>query len=145
MLKDDIAAMSRAGQIKTESFVYNALFPVLPGPGQLAVNVNITNDSDFAICATNLISYSAVGVIVVLPDYYIQLLDTSSGRILLDQPSHVGNITGTGQLPYFWPEPYLLKGGGTLTVTLINPTALAALVNVSFIGYKVFYLSDFRR
>lgn len=145
MLKDDISAMSRAKQITCEAYTYNAVFNPLPAAGQLIVNVQITNDSDFVILATNLVSYSAVGVLVVAPDYTIQLLDTSSGRQLQDVPTHVSNVTGTGQLPYIWPEPYLLKGGGTLAVTLINPTALAALASVSFIGYKVFYMQNYKR
>jgi hypothetical protein len=57
----------------------------------------------------------------------------------------VNNNTGTGVWPFIWPEPYILKGGGTLAVTLINATAIAAVAHVSFVGYKIFHLRDYHR
>jgi hypothetical protein len=147
MLKDDIQALSRSKQIKCESYCYTATFnTLLAGPAvQTNVNVNISNDSDFVILATCMVAYTAPSVLLVAPDYVMLLLDTSSGRLLMDIPVHVSNVTGTGQWPYVWPEPYLLKGGGTLSCLLINNTAVAAVVTVTFIGYKVFYLQDYRR
>jgi len=145
MLKDDIAAMSRAKKVKCESFVYSAVFNPLPAAGQLVITIPISNDADFIILATTLVSYSAVGILVVGPDYTIQYLDTSSGRTLMDVPAHVANVTGTGPWPYVWPEPYMLKGGSNFSVTLINPTAVAARVDVAFIGYKMFYLEAYAR
>lgn len=145
MLKDDIQAMSRANQIKCESYHYSAAFNTLPVSGQLTVNINISNDSDFVVLATTLVSYSAASVLVVAPDYQLIMLDTSSGRVLMDGPTHVSNITGTGPWPFVWPEPYLFKGGGTIALTLINNTVTAALVSITLIGYKVFYLKGFNR
>lgn len=150
MLKDEIGAMSRAKQIKCESYFYSAQFagatalPAVIG-GQVTVNINITNDSDFLILETTLVSYTAAGVLLVAPDYMMALLDTSSGRQLQDIPAHVNNVTGTGVWPFIWPEPYVLKGGGTLAVTLINNTAVAAAAYVTFIGYKVFHLRGYNR
>jgi hypothetical protein len=144
MLKDDIAAQSKAGQIKCESYSYTAQFALL-GTAQLTVNINISNDSDFVVLATALVSYSAVGVIVAAPDYLLTYLDTSSGRLLMDQPTHVANITGSGAWPFVWPEPYLFKGGGTIACNLINNTAVAATVNLTLIGYKVFYGQGYTR
>ena len=147
MLKDDIQAQSRNGQIKVESYMYTAVYNTLAaGPAvQTNININISNDSDFVILASTLVSYTAGGVLLVAPDYSLLLLDTSSGRLLMDQPTHVGNITGTGQWPFVYPEPYLLKGGGTLSCLMINNTAVAALVNLTFIGYKVFYGQKYSR
>ena len=147
MLKDDIQAMSRAKTIKCESYSYSAIYNTLAaGPAvQTNINVNISNDSDFVILATTLIAYTAAGILLVAPDYNLLLLDTSSGRLIMDVPTHVSNITGSGQWPYVWPEPYLLKGGGTLSCVMINNTAVAALVNLTFIGYKVFYQNGYAR
>jgi hypothetical protein len=73
------------------------------------------------------------------------LRDTGSGRDLQDNAIHVQNITGNGQLPYCLPEPKLFKGASNIGITLINNTAVAAKVDVAFIGRKIFYLAQFNR
>lgn len=145
-IKDKIAADERAGKVKTEAFIYSAVFNPLPAAGGLAAQINLQNDSDFLILATCLTVYSAPGVLVIDPDLTLAILDSGTGRQQQDAPIHVNNCTGTAQWPYIWPEPKIAKGGGTLTLTLFNNTAVATLVcSLAFHGYKIFYLQSVNR
>lgn len=144
-LRDQLLAASRARQIELDYFVYTASWVNLLAAITATVNVPLTADSDFVWDAFNLCAYSAVGVLVVNPDYLLQVFDTGSGRNLQDNPVHVNNVSGNGQLPYILPEPKLFKGNATIQVTLQNLTAVAARVDVALIGRKVFYVAGFSR
>lgn len=144
-LNRQLDAAQVARRIELDLFFYNAIFNPLGAGATANVGVPITNDSDFILDALNLVSYSAVGILVPNPDYQIAIADTGSGRNLQDQPVHVANITGTGQLSFILPEPKLFKGSATILVTLVNNTAVAAKVDVTLIGRKIFYLGNFTR
>lgn len=145
-IRDKIAADERARRIRCEAFIYTAIFNPLPATGALQQQINIQNDSDFLILATTLTVYSAVGIFVVNPDFTLTILDSSTGRQQQDAPVHVANCTGTAQWPYIWPEPKICKGGGTLTLTMFNNTAVATNVaSLAFHGYKIFYLAPLDR
>lgn len=147
MLLDDLLQAARAGKVELDPFTYSAQFPIATfvGGATIPVNISINADSDFVLRYSNLASFSAAGTPVVTPDYTITLFDTGSGRNLQDQALHVSTVTGSGILPYIWPEPKLIKANSTLVVTLTNLTAVAALTYVSLIGFKVFYLSSYNR
>lgn len=136
-----------ARRIELDLFTYSAIFPIATFVGGATVTIltPITADSDFVLDALNLAAYSAAGVLVVNPDYQLALRDTGSGRDLQDAPIHAGNITGTGILTYYLPEPKLFKGASNIGITLVNNTAVAAKVDVAFIGRKIFYLAGFNR
>jgi hypothetical protein len=147
MLLDDLLQASRAGKIELDPFTYSAQFPITTfiGGATVPINISINADSDFVIRYTNLAAWSAAGVPVVTPDYTLIFFDTGSGRNLQDQAIHVATVTGTGQLPFIWPEPKLIKGNSTLVVTLTNLTAIPALAYVTLSGFKVFYLANYNR
>lgn len=139
MLLDDISMARRIKQIDTDHFVHTATWNPLGAGATTPVQVQFQNDSDFIICKQMITAYSAVGVLVLLPDYLVTILLTGTGRQYQDAPQHVGNAFGTAQLPYILPEPKLVPGGSQMTVTLQNLTAVAARVDISFSGMKVFY------
>jgi hypothetical protein len=139
----DIAQGSR--RIELDMYTYSTVFNTLGAAATVTQQIAITADSDFVLDALCLVSYSAAGVLIPNPDYTVALVDTGSGRALQDQNIHVNNITGTGQLPYWLPEPKLFKGSASIGVTLTNNTPVAAVVSIAFIGRKVFYLQGFNR
>jgi hypothetical protein len=144
---DDLIASSRAGEIELDPFFYEAIFPIglfIPG-ANVPINIPIDNDADFVIRYGNMAAYSAPGTPVVNPDYAVVMTDSSSGRNLQNQPIHTNTIFGTAQLPFIWPEPKILKGGGNFTVTLINNDVAAALVSVVLCGFKVFKVRRYER
>lgn len=146
-LNIQITEAQRARHIELDLFTYNAIFPIAAfvGAATITIQIPITSDSDFVLDCLNLVSYTAVGVLNPNPDYQIFLVDSGSGRNLMDVPVHVNNYSGTGQLPFYLPEPKLFKGAATIGVTLVNNTAVAAKVDVSFIGRKIFYIGQFNR
>lgn len=148
MILDDLRELERSKRVLLQYFTYSTQFPAatfLAG-ATITNNVSIQNDSDFLWRYTMLTSYSAAGVFVPAPDMLISFSDTGSGRNLQDIPNHVGNVTGTAQLPYVLPEPFLITAGSILNVTLTNNAAgPAALVSVSLGGFKVFHLQGYQR
>lgn len=148
MILDELRDLERAKKVNLVYFNYSAVFPIatfLAGV-TLPVNVPINNDSDFLWRFSTLAAFSAPGVIIPVPDMLVSYSDSGSGRNLQDQPQHVLNVCGTAQLPFVLPEPYLITAGSTLGVALTN-NALgpAALVNMTFSGFKVQYLNGYSR
>jgi hypothetical protein len=145
MLLDKISRCYNLGQCEPDFFTYDAFFNPLGGAGNITVNVAIQADSDFVLRGLTLVAYSAVGVLVANPDYLISIFDSGSGRQLMNQPVHIGNLTGTAQLPFILPEPRLIAAASVIQINLINNTAIAAVVHVSMIGFKLFYKAGFSR
>jgi hypothetical protein len=145
MLLDKISRAYNLNQCDPDFFTYDAFWNPLGANANVTVNVPVQADSDFVLRALALESYSAVGVLVVAPDYLITIFDSGSGRALMNQPVHVGNITGSAQLPFILPEAKLIAAASIIQVTLLNNTAVAAVVHVDLIGFKLFYKPGFSR
>jgi len=140
MLLNQILAMARAGQIETEGFFLPFAWNTLLANATTQVIQTVQSDADFVIMQSSLCAYQAAGIIVPNPDILMTILDTGTGRQLQSGPFHVNTATGTGGLPFKWPEPKLCKAGGTIQVTLQNLTAVAMRVDLTFHGFKVFYV-----
>lgn len=146
MILDDITIASRAKRVEASFFTYGVLFNPLPAGGVLAVPTGIEADSDFILTKLALTAYSAAAVPVVNPDYLSVIQDSGSGRLFQNQPIHVATLYGTAQLPFILPEPQLIKASSVVTITLTNnDPAVAAVVNISLIGFKLFYSQGFTR
>lgn len=148
MILDKISQLyNLGGKCDLDFFVYVAHFPIgtFVGNATIIVNVPIQADSDFLLRALSLVSYTAPATPLASPDYMIQIFDTGSGRALSSATVHVGNMCGTAQLPFILPEPRLFSAGGVVQVTLVNNTAVASLVDVGLIGFKVFYKAGYNR
>jgi hypothetical protein len=80
----------------------------------------------------------------------VNFFDTGSGRTLQDNPQPIQNLGGglvagggaTGQAPFIWPEPWLIKAGGVVQIQITNLKTLAGdaviRLDMSLIGFKVF-------
>lgn len=145
MLLDEIHRASRAKQLVTRFFIQEASWNPLGAGATTPMNITTDSDSDFVLRAVSLCAYTAVGNFLPNPDYLVSFNDSGSGRNLQSAPIHVRNVTGDGMWPHYLVDPLLLKGGGTLTITLQNLTAVAARVEMSLHGFKLFYVSPFNR
>lgn len=150
-LLEDLYARQRARQIEILPFFYSADFPnsvVAAGTTPAPVSVNIQSDSHFVVryfCVTPYTSnpFSVFGALAAL---LINFFDTGSGRTLFDNLQPIQNVcggvaagVGNGSLPFILPEPWLIRAGGSLQVTLQNAgTFTFPRVNVSLPGFKVF-------
>lgn len=133
----------RAGKCFLDFFSYSSQWNTLGATTTTTNNVSISSDSDFVLQMINISSFSAAGTIVVNPDYRINLVDGGSGRQLFDAAQHVGNVCGSqrnsGAEPFSLPMAKLIRGGSVLSVTLQNMTGTSSLVDLSLVGFKVFY------
>ena len=139
------------GQVFCQAFTYSALFltgtgTALAANGTTIVPIQITADSDFISQELNLVSFTAADTPEVNPDYTLLMTINGSGRQLMDQAQSVNNLCGNffdNRVPNHLPFPYLIQANNTISVQLINRSVVAAnRVDVSMIGFKVYYLSN---
>lgn len=135
------------GLVWLDSFSVSAQFTLLASAVNQSQPVSIDADSDFVMQMLNLTAFSAANTIVANPDYLIQISD--GNRTLFDSAQHVGNVTGaqrdSGAMPFKMPMSKLYRGGAALAVTLTNNTTQAAVVNISLIGFKIYYNNQMTR
>ena len=98
----------------------------------------------------NITTYTAGLVVsVATAPLLINVQDTGSGRNLFDNPMPIQNVcggvaaaAGQGNLPFIWPEPWLIRAGGSAGITLNNLGAAAVVrADVSLIGFKIYPLN----
>lgn len=128
----------------TQAFDYNADFvgPNVLGAGAtVTVPIQIQADSDFLIMSAALTATDVATQAVLLGflPALVLLTDTGSGRQIMNQPVHVNNYFGTGQLVRVLDRPYFIRASSTLNVTLQNlDTVNARVVRIAFHGAKIF-------
>jgi hypothetical protein len=139
------------GLVMCQAFCYSALW--LTGTGTALgatatanVPTQITADSDFVVQRMNITAWSAAATIIPDPDYTLLLTLNGSGRQIMDQSQTIQNICGNfsqNKVPSDWPFPYLIQANNTINAALTNRSAVAAnRVDLSYIGFKVFYLQN---
>jgi hypothetical protein len=126
-------------------------YSVLINPTAVGANVGTTqiqNDSYFVVTSQYAEFWDAAtgNTTQLLPQAFagtVQILDTSSGGFLMDQPVPVASYFGTAQQPYVW----LYRGmtympGGQLQVTLNQRVVAAQRATFTFTGFKVYDMPD---
>jgi hypothetical protein len=148
-LLETIYNKERSGDVSIVPFFYSTSFAnsVLTAGGTITQVVGIQSDSHFVARYFNITAYAA-GLVVATATapLLIQLFDSASGRTLFDNPQPIQNVcggvaaaAGTGSLPFIFPEPWLVRSGGTIQVTITNLGASAVVrADVSLPGFKVF-------
>ncbi len=146
---EDLYNKQRARQVELLPFFYSTSFQnsVVAAGVTVTLPIGIQSDSHFVARYFTLTAYTAgLVVAVATPPLLIQFFDSASGRTLFDNPQPIQNVTGgvaaaagTGSLPFILPEPWLIRAGGNVQVTLVNLGAAAFnRVDVSLPGIKVF-------
>jgi len=148
-LLEDLYNKQRAKQVELLPFFYSTAFlsSVLTSGATIVQTIGIQSDSHFVARYFNITAY-ATGLVIATatPPLTIQLFDTGAGRTMFDQLQPVQNVcggvaaaAGTGALPFIIPEPWLIKAGATIQVTLNNiGAATIPQVNFTMAGFKVF-------
>lgn len=120
-------------------FGYTATFNPIVANTSLSVQTNINKDAAFIIVAAlATVTDAADTTFVTQWPGTVQIRDEGDGANLFDNPTHFSNVFGTAQAPAFWPIPYMLQPGSTLTTTLQNLEAVNRIVRVCYLGFKVF-------
>lgn len=131
---------------KKEFFTYNLRFNTIAAGGTQVQTANVQNDSDFvwvqgAVTVTNaaFTTFTAASSIPMLAT----LSDAASGMLMQDSATHISNLFGTVQLPFTLPFPKVFRKGGQISLQLQNQDgANAFVVNVSFHGFKVYFIPE---
>lgn len=150
-LLEDLYQLQRARKIELLPFFYSTSFTTLvAAPSTVTQAIPVNADSHFVARYVSITPFTgAIPTQVIAAasaPLLIQFLDTSSGRTIFDNAQPVSNVCGglmaspgNGSAPFVFPEPLLIKAGGSLQVTLTNLGATVfTRVDVSFPGFKVF-------
>ncbi len=151
-LLEDLYAKQRARQVELLPFHYSTSNTTLvAAPSSTSGSIGIQSDSHFVCRYVNLTAYTGAAntqvLAVVSPPLLIQFLDTGAGRTLFDNPQPIQNVCGGvsggansfGNLPFIFPEPWLIKAGGNVQVTLTNIGATVfTRIDTTLVGFKVF-------
>jgi hypothetical protein len=148
-LLEDLYQKQRERVVELLPFFYSTQFlNSAVGAGlTVSASINVNSDSHFVVRYFCLTAYSAgLVVAVATPPLLIQFQDTGSGRTVFDNPQPIQNVcggvaaaAGVGSLPFILPEPWLVRAGSTITVTIVNLGAAAFnRVDVSLPGFKAY-------
>lgn len=128
-------------------FTYNVVFNGTV-VGANVGTANVQNDSYF-VCTAQYADFwdNATGnTTQTLPQAYpgtVQVIDTSSGSFLMDQPVPISAYFGTAQQPYVWLyRAMVYMPGGQIQVTFTNRLAASQRAQFSFTGFKVYDMQD---
>lgn len=152
MLLEEVYRLEREKKASIIPGIYSFLWDlgVLTTGITLMRAVNIQSDSHFISRYVNITTYTAGPVVAAATDpLELQLTDAGSGRFLFDdfvpiQTVCGGNAAaaGNGSLPFIWPEPWLLRAGGTAQAQLKNiGAATVTRAKLVLIGMKVYPLN----
>ena len=131
-----------------QSFTYNVIFTNIGAGATQTQTTQIQNDSFFVIVAQmaeiwDQATGNTTNTSPALAPMTVRILDSSSGQFLMDQPTPLGNIFGTGLNPHVaLYRSKLFLPGGQLSVELTNGMAAAQRVRLSFEGFKVYRVPD---
>lgn len=152
-LLEDLYARQRARQIELVPFFYSTQFTttnLVAAGTSVQQNIGINSDSHFVVRYMNVTVYNSPNIVVLtqLAALTLNLFDTGSGRTLMDNPQSIQNICGGasgtlagpgGNQPFIFPEPWLIRAGGQVQVTIGNLGTLSfPRVDLSLVGFKVF-------
>ena len=133
--------------LEFQPFTNNIDFASLATGANIDGSFTSQNDSDFIILKTTYYCHTVqttapTNATRIIPWATVQLNDTGSGRNLMSSATMVSAVFGTGELPFIWQAPYLVKGNSTITATLANITTGAGeayIIRLQFHGVKIFY------
>lgn len=131
-----------------EPFSYNVIFAAIAAGATTTGTANIQNDS-FFVCTQQMAEIwdSATGNTTntspALAPMTARIMDSSSGKFQMDQPTPIANLFGTALQPKVWLyRSRLLLPGGQITVELTNGMAASQRVRLTFEGFKVYKVPD---
>jgi hypothetical protein len=151
-LMEVLYQMERAKQVTLIPFFYSTQFVSnAVAVGTTATNnIQIQSDSHFVVRYLNITVYNSPNILVFagLAALTLNLFDTGSGRTLFDNPQSIQNVMGGvpgtqggagGNAPFIFPEPWLVRAGATIQVSITNLGQLTfPRVDVSMPGIKAF-------
>lgn len=128
-------------------FTYNVVFTTMAQNTSQTKNFTIQADSDFAWQKAMFFvdisgAASQTAATRVLADATVLIVDTGSGRQLMDQAVSLTSLFGTAENPFILTQPKIFSARSNITVTVNNTEQSAvtyASLHLAFVGTKIFY------
>ncbi len=140
-----LMAMMNEQKVSREPYVFPVSFLALAASTQAPVgSFFVDASSPFMLVQQNyfaspnpiLISTQATQII---PSCTVQITEQSSNRQWQSAAVPVTSIFGTGQNPWFLPQPRLIPANTTVSVTVANQDTVDDLnLTLSFIGFRLY-------
>jgi len=124
-------------------YVYEVQTLALPTGGNATDQIQIESDADFwwikSCYFADLAGAAVTDATQVVPNVDIQIVDTGSGRQLLNGNIPIPSIFGRGELPFILPLPQVFKANSVVRVDFTSREAASTPnLRLAFIGYKDF-------
>ena len=133
----------RVDNIRRDFYIYEAEALALAPAGSANDIINIEADSDFILQKFAWQADIAAAAYTTntrpWPNVTVQLIDSGSGRQLMQNPIPVTSFMGDGQLPFILPNPRKFLRNSTIQIAFTNfDAAVTYNLRLAFIGYKIY-------
>ena len=129
--------------VRRDFYIYEAEALALASGASANDIVAIEADSDFIMQKLTYQADIAAAAYTdstrPIPLITIQLIDSGSGRQLMQNPIPVSSFMGNGELPFILPNPRKFLRNSTIQVAFTNFDAATTYnIRLAFIGYKIY-------
>ena len=130
-------------RVRRDFYIYEAEALAIAPAGSANDIINIEADSDFILqkftYQADIAAAAYTADTTPIPLITIQLIDSGSGRQLMQNPIPVSSFMGNGQLPFILPNPRKFLRNSTIQVAFTNfDAAVTYNLRLAFIGYKIY-------
>lgn len=127
--------------MKKDFYIYGLNFLAIAAGATVTSQLAIQADSDFEVLkmnfASNLNAAVQTAATRTIPQCSMTILDTGSGRQLMNQSIDLTAMFGTGSDPFILSTPRVFKANSTIQVAMTNySTAEVYNLRLAFIGNK---------
>lgn len=129
--------------VAKDFFTYNAIFSGLAASASATQNILIEASSSFLWQKSQFFADIALAAQTdstrVIPLVTVLIVDSGSGRQIMDVPVPIASLFGTGEYPYILPLPKLYVARTNIAITVQNFSAATTYnIRLSLTGMKVF-------
>lgn len=129
--------------VRRDFYIYEAEALAIAPAGSANDIINIEADSDFILqkltYEADIAAATQTDSTRVVPLVTVQLIDSGSGRQLMQNPIPIPSTFGTGQLPFILPNPRKFLRNSTIQVAFTNFSAATTYnIRLAFLGYKIY-------
>lgn len=121
-----------------------AFAALVPGnTGIIQGNFQVDSSSPFMLVAgaqfSDIAGAAQTSGTLIVPGCTVNMQDQSSGRFWMNSGIPIPNLFGSGQAPFYWPQPRLIPANSTILVQAANYEAANTYnVRLSFIGWRYY-------
>ena len=124
-------------------YVYEVQTIAIVAGGNSPDQIQVEADADFywikSAYFADLAGVAQLESTQIIPNVDVQIVDTGSGRQLLNGNIPIPSIFGSGNLPFVLPIPQVFKANSVVRVDFTSREAAATPdIRLAFIGYKDF-------